>query len=155
MNWITDKVLPKFKALVKKENSEEVLWIKCKSCEQMIFHKEHDSNLNVCKSCGYHDFMKIENRTKLLLDEETIENIQVNKIEDDPLDFKDLKKYSDRLKIARNKTNSYDAISIKYGLINNKPCVLLLFDFSFMGGSMGRSVGDAIIKAVDLSLIHI
>ena len=83
MNWITDKVLPKFKALVKKENSEEVLWIKCKSCEQMIFHKEHDSNLNVCKSCGYHDFMKIENRTKLLLDEETIENIQVNKIEDD------------------------------------------------------------------------
>ena len=63
MNWITDKVLPKFKALVKKENSEEVLWIKCKSCEQMIFHKEHDSNLNVCKSCGYHDFMNIENRT--------------------------------------------------------------------------------------------
>ena len=65
MNWITDKVLPKFKALVKKENSEEVLWIKCKSCEQMIFYKEHDSNLNVCKSCGYHDFMKIENRTKM------------------------------------------------------------------------------------------
>ena len=95
MNWITDKVLPKFKALVKKENSEEVLWIKCKSCEQMIFHKEHDSNLNVCKSCGYHDFMKIENRTKLLLD---------------------------------------------------------LFDFSFMGGSMGRSVGDAIIKAVDTAI---
>ena len=60
MNWITDKVLPRFKALVKKENSEEVLWIKCKSCDQMIFHKEHDSNLNVCKSCGYHDFMKIE-----------------------------------------------------------------------------------------------
>ena len=152
MNWITDKVLPKFKALVKKENSEEVLWIKCKSCEQMIFHKEHDSNLNVFKSCGYHDFMKIENRTKLLLDEETIENIQFNKIEDDPLDFKDLKKYSDRLKIARNKSNSYDAISIKYGLINKKPCVLLLFDFSFMGGSMGRSVGDAIIKAVDTAI---
>ena len=78
MNWITDKVLPKFKALVKKEDSEEVLWIKCKSCDQMIFHKEHDSNLNVCKSCGYHDFMRIENRTKLLLDKETIENIQVN-----------------------------------------------------------------------------
>ena len=85
-------------------------------------------------------------------DEETIENVKFDKIEDDPLDFKDLKKYSDRLKIARNKTNSYDAISIKYGLINNKPCVLLLFDFSFMGGSMGRSVGDAIIKAVDTAI---
>ena len=152
MNWITDKVLPKFKALVKKENSEEILWIKCKSCDQMIFHKEHDTNLNVCKSCGYHDFMKIENRTKLLLDEGTIEHIKINTTTDDPLDFKDLKKYSDRLKIARNKTNSYDAISIKYGLINKKPCVLLLFDFSFMGGSMGRSVGDAIIKAVDTAV---
>ena len=93
MNWIKDKVLPKFKALVKKENSEEVLWIKCNSCEQMIFHKEHDSNLNVCQSCGYHDFMKIENRTKLLLDQNTVENIQIKKIEDDPLDFKDLKRY--------------------------------------------------------------
>ena len=152
MNWITDKVLPKFKALVKKENSDEVLWIKCKSCDQMIFHKEHDANLNVCKSCGYHDIMKIESRTKLLLDEQTIENIQLSKTEDDPLDFKDLKKYSDRLKTARNKSNSYDAISIKYGLINKKSCVLLLFDFSFMGGSMGRSVGNAIIKAVETAI---
>ena len=152
MNWITDKVLPKFKALVKKENSEEVLWIKCKSCEQMIFHKEHDSNLNVCQSCGFHDFMKIEGRTQMLLDQNSIENIQVKKIEDDPLEFKDLKRYPDRLKTARNKTNSYDAVSIKYGLINKNPCVLLLFDFSFMGGSMGRSVGDAIIKAVDTAI---
>ena len=152
MNWITDKVLPKFKALVKKENSEEILWIKCKSCEQMIFYKEHDANLNVCKSCGYHDSMKIDNRTRLLLDEETIEIIPIDTIKDDPLDFKDLKRYSDRLKMARNKTNSYDAISIKYGLINKKACVLLLFDFSFMGGSMGRSVGDAIIKAVDTAI---
>ena len=152
MNWITDKVLPKFKALVKKENSEEVLWIKCKSCEQMIFHKEHDSNLNVCQSCGYHDFMKIESRTQMLLDQNSIEDIQVKKIEDDPLEFKDLKRYPDRLKTARNKTNSYDAVSIKYGLINKNRCVLLLFDFSFMGGSMGRSVGDAIIKAVDTAI---
>ena len=79
--------LTKIKALVKKENSDEVLWIKCKSCDQMIFHKEHDANLNVCKSCGYHDIMKIESRTKLLLDEQTIENIQLSKTEDDPLDF--------------------------------------------------------------------
>ncbi len=152
MNWITDKVLPRFKALVKKEDSEEILWIKCKSCDQMIFHKEHDANLNVCKSCGYHDFMKIENRTKLLLDMDTIESIPINMIKEDPLNFKDLKKYSDRLKIARNKSDLYDAISIKYGLIEKKPCVLLLFDFSFMGGSMGRSVGDAIIKAVDTAI---
>jgi acetyl-CoA carboxylase carboxyl transferase subunit beta len=152
LNWITDKVLPKFKALVKNDSSEEILWIKCKSCEQMIFHKEHDSNLNVCKSCGYHDFIKIENRTKLLLDEGTIENIQIDNIKDDPLDFKDLKNYSDRLKVARNKTNSYDAVSIKFGLIKKKPCVILLFDFSFMGGSMGRYVGDAIIKAVNTAI---
>ena len=152
MNWITDKVLPRFKALVKQDNSEEILWIKCKSCDQMIFHKEHNANFNVCKSCGYHDFIKIENRIKLLLDNGDIEDIPVNETNDDPLNFRDVKKYSDRLKEARKKTGSYDAISIKYGQINQNPCVLLLFDFSFMGGSMGRSVGDAIIKASETAI---
>ena len=152
MNWITDKVLPRFKALVKQDSSEEILWIKCKSCHQMIFHKEHNANFNVCKSCGYHDFIKIENRIKLLLDNDNIEDIPVNETNDDPLNFRDVKKYSDRLKEARKKTGSYDAISIKYGQINQNPCVLLLFDFSFMGGSMGRSVGDAIIKASETAI---
>ena len=152
MNWITDKVLPRFKALVKQDSSEEILWIKCKSCHQMIFHKEHNANFNVCKSCGYHDFIKIENRIKLLLDNDNIEDIPVNETNDDPLNFRDVKKYSDRLKEARKKTGSYDAISIKYGQINQNPCVLLLFDFSFMGGSMGRSVGNAIIKASETAI---
>ena len=152
MNWITDKVLPRFKALVKQDSSEEILWIKCKSCDQMIFHKEHNANFNVCKSCGYHDFIKIENRIKLLLDNDDIKDIPVNETNDDPLNFRDVKKYSDRLKEARKKTGSYDAISIKYGQINQNPCVLLLFDFSFMGGSMGRSVGDAIIKASETAI---
>tara|TARA_E500000178_G_scaffold234603_1_gene231090 strand:+ start:201 stop:1046 length:846 start_codon:yes stop_codon:yes gene_type:complete len=152
LNWITDKVLPRFKALVKQDSSEEILWIKCKSCHQMIFHKEHNANFNVCKSCGYHDFIKIENRIKLLLDNDNIEDIPVNETNDDPLNFRDVKKYSDRLKEARKKTGSYDAICIKYGQINQNPCVLLLFDFSFMGGSMGRSVGNAIIKASETAI---
>ena len=145
MNWIKDKVLPKFKAFVKTNNNDEGLWIKCKSCEQMIFHKEHETNFNVCKSCGYHDHMKIDNRVKLLLDPENIENIKIDLSDDDPLNFKDVKKYSDRLKETRKKTNLYDAIIIKFGSINKIPCVLLCFDFSFMGGSMGRVVGNAII----------
>ena len=152
MNWIKDKVLPKFKAFVKSNNNDEVLWIKCKSCEQMIFHKEHETNFNVCKSCGYHDYMKVENRVKLLLDSESVENIKIDLSDDDPLNFKDVKKYSDRLKETRKKTNLYDAIIIKFGSINKIPCVLLCFDFSFMGGSMGRVVGNAIIKAVNLAI---
>ena len=152
MNWIKDKVLPKFKAFVKSNNNDEVLWIKCKSCEQMIFHKEHETNFNVCKSCGYHDYMKVENRVKLLLDPKSVENIKIDLSDDDPLNFKDVKKYSDRLKETRKKTNLYDAIIIKFGSINKIPCVLLCFDFSFMGGSMGRVVGNAIIKAVNLAI---
>ena len=152
MNWIKDKVLPKFKAFVKTNNDNEVLWIKCKSCEQMIFHKEHEANFNVCKSCGYHDYIKIETRVKLLLDPENIEDIKIDSSEDDPLKFKDVKKYSDRLKESRKKTNLYDAVIIKYGSINKIPCVLLCFDFSFMGGSMGRVVGNAIIKAANLAI---
>lgn len=152
MNWIKDKVLPKFKVFVKTNSSEETLWIKCKSCEQMIFHKEHIANFNVCNSCGYHDYMKIETRIKLLLDPENIEDINVDLSEDDPLNFKDIKKYSDRLKESRKKTGLYDAVVIKFGTLNQKPCVLLCFDFSFMGGSMGRVVGNAIIKASNLAI---
>ena len=92
MNWIKETVLPKFKAFVKIKEPEEVLWIKCKSCSQMIFHKEFTSNQNVCKTCGFHDHLSAKERIEFLLDKDTIENITIPIPKLDPLNFKDKKK---------------------------------------------------------------
>ncbi len=147
MNWIKETVLPKFKAFVKIKEPEEVLWIKCKSCSQMIFHKEFSSNHNVCKTCGYHDHLSARERIEFLLDKDTIENITIPKPKLDPLNFKDKKKYSDRLKDAQSKTKLDDALLISFGLIDKTPVILACFDFAFMAGSMGRYVGDGLILA--------
>ncbi len=147
MNWIKETVLPKFKAFVKIKEPEEILWIKCKSCSQMIFHKEfHESN-NVCKSCGFHDHLSARERINFLLDKDSGEDILIPKLKLDPINFKDKKKYIDRIKDAQNKTKLEDALLVSFGLVNKIPVVLACFDFSFMAGSMGRYVGDGLIVA--------
>ena len=147
MNWIKETVLPKFKAFVKIKEPEEVLWVKCKSCSQMIFHKEFSSNHNVCKTCGYHDHLSARERIEFLLDKDSIENIAIPKPKLDPLNFKDKKKYSDRIKDAQSKTKLDDALLVSFGLIDKTPVILACFDFAFMAGSMGRYVGDGLILA--------
>ena len=152
MNWIKETVLPKFKAFVKIKEPEEVLWIKCKSCSQMIFHKEFSSNHNVCKTCGYHDHLSARERIEFLLDKDSIENITLPKPKLDPLNFKDKKKYSDRIKDAQSKTKLDDALLVSFGLIEKTPVILACFDFAFMAGSMGRYVGDGLILASEEAL---
>ena len=147
MNWIKETVLPKFKAFVKIKEPEEVLWVKCKSCSQMIFHKEFSANHNVCKTCGYHDHLSARERIEFLLDKDSIENITLPKPKLDPLNFKDKKKYSDRIKDAQSKTKLDDALLVSFGLIDKTPVILACFDFAFMAGSMGRYVGDGLILA--------
>ena len=147
MNWIKETVLPKFKAFVKIKEPEKVLWIKCKSCSQMIFHKEFTANHNVCKTCGFHDHLSAKERIEFLLDKDTIENITIPKPKLDPLNFKDKKKYSDRINDAQSKTKLDDALLVSFGLIDKTPVMLACFDFAFMAGSMGRYVGDGLILA--------
>ena len=147
MNWIKETVLPKFKAFVKIKETEEVLWVKCKSCSQMIFHKEFSANYNVCKTCGFHDHLSAKERIEFLLDKDTIENITIPKPKLDPLNFRDKKKYSDRIKDAQSKTKLDDALLVSFGLIDKTPVILACFDFAFMAGSMGRYVGDGLILA--------
>ena len=149
LNWIKETVLPKFKAFVKIKEPEEVLWVKCKSCSQMIFHKEFHESINVCKACGFHDHLSAQERINFLLDKDTIENITLPKLKVDPLNFKDKKKYSDRLKEAQTKTKLEDALLVSFGFLNGIPLIVACFDFSFMAGSMGRYVGDGLIKASD------
>ena len=116
---------------VKIKEPEEVLWVKCKSCSQMIFNKEFRENINVCKACGFHDHLSAQERINFLLDKDTIENITLPKLKVDPLNFKDKKRYLDRLKEAQTNTKLEDALLVSFGLLNGIPLIVACFDFSF------------------------
>lgn len=147
MNWITNSVLPKIKALVQVEDVPDNLWVKCKSCGQMIFHREFEEANNCCATCGNHAPLPPEQRFKMTFDGGNYELVSLESINEDPLKFRDTRRYSDRLKETRAKTGLKDAIAVAHGMIGGKPAVIAAFDFRFMGGSMGRLVGNGIIAA--------
>lgn len=149
MNWITNAVLPKIKAFVKSNDVPDTLWVKCKSCGQMIFHKEFEAAHNTCQACGHHAPLAPKARFDMLFDAGTWEAIDLPKLADDPLKFKDSKKYTDRLKDTRAKLGEEDAIAVGAGKIEGLDVVIAAFDFRFMGGSMGRAVGNAILVAAE------
>ena len=149
MNWITNSVLPKIKAWVQSDDVPENLWVKCSACNQMIFHREFEIANNCCSTCGHHAPLAPEQRFAMIFDDGNYETIALIAVEDDPLKFRDSKKYSDRLRDTRNKTGLNDAIAVAAGKVNGFPCVMAAFDFRFMGGSMGRMVGNGIITAAN------
>ena len=149
MNWITNSVLPKIKAWVKSDDVPENLWVKCSACNQMIFHREFEIAYNCCSTCGHHAPLAPANRFAMTFDDGAFDMISLPEIEDDPLKFRDSKKYSDRLRDTRSRTGLNDAIAVAAGKVNGYPCVIAAFDFRFMGGSMGRMVGNGIIAAAN------
>ena len=148
MNWLTNQVLPKIKALVQTNDVPENLWVKCKSCDQMIFHKDIAENWQVCTSCGHHEALLPAQRFAMLLDA-GFEILPSSQVPADPLKFKDSKRYTDRLKDSRAKTGTEDAIALAAGKIEGMALVIAAFDFRFMGGSMGRAVGDGLLRAAE------
>ena len=149
MNWITNSVLPKIKAWVKSDDVPENLWVKCSACNQMIFHREFEIAYNCCSTCGHHAPLAPASRFAMTFDDGAFDMISLPEIEDDPLKFRDSKKYSDRLRDTRSRTGLNDAIAVAAGKVNGYPCVIAAFDFRFMGGSMGRMVGNGIIAAAN------
>ena len=143
MNWLTDFVKPKLSSLVTRKNSPSELWTNCNICNLMLYKSEHKDNLFVCSHCDNHMNMDVENRLNNLFDEKTYELINIPFENNDPLKFKDLKKYSDRIKAAQKKTNQKDAAIVAKGNIGNIEVVVFILDFNFMGGSMGQFVGEA------------
>ena len=152
MNWLTKSVLPKIKAFVNKDDVKENLWVKCNSCDQMIFSKDLYENLNICTTCNFHMPFYPKDRLRFLFDENSLEMIDYTSENQDILNFKDIKKYSDRLKKSKLITEQNDCIYLAKGKIKNFPVVVAAFDFRFMGGSMGRSVGNAFIKGVNVAV---
>ena len=152
MNWLTNFVKPKLSSLVKRRSVPEKLWNNCVSCGNMIHHKDLKENLSVCVNCNYHFRMSAEDRIKLFFKDSDYSEIVPDKTSDDPLKFTDKKKYKDRLKEYRKKTNRDDAFILIRGKIKDKEIISGLMNFEFMGGSMGRAVGGAIVKGAKIAI---
>ncbi len=154
MNWISDWALPKVKAIF--GGTREVpdnLWHKCPACEQMIFHRDLERNLHVCTHCGHHMRLGASARVKTTLDEGW-SRIELPKAPADPLRFRDQRRYGDRLKEAQQKTAMDDAVLVAQGTIEGRKAVIAAFEFSFMGGSMGAGVGEALVTAARLAVLQ-
>ncbi|MDC3108342.1 acetyl-CoA carboxylase, carboxyltransferase subunit beta, partial [Paracoccaceae bacterium] len=124
------------------------LWVKCESCDSMIFHKEFSQNLNVCPNCNYHMYMSPKERFITLFDNGTYSTIDYKSPAQDPLNFKDTKKYTDRIKDAQKSTGQKEAILVSEGPLGGMNTIIACQDFKFMGGSMGMAVGNAILEGV-------
>ena len=153
MNWITNSVLPRIKALVQPKEIPDNFWVKCKGCNEMLFHRQLEENLQVCPRCDYHMPLTCKNRLKALFDDGSYEEIALKDGTTlDPLKFRDKRKYLDRIKEARSKTGLQDAISLACGRVNGLEIIIAVFSFEFMGGSMGSAVGNAIIQSAELAI---
>ena len=145
MNWLTNFVKPKLSALVSRREVPDNLWSNCPSCANMIHHKDLNENLRVCTTCNYHFRITAERRIEILFNKNNFKEIELEKISDDPLNFSDKKKYKDRLKEYRKKTGRHDAFILGIGEINKRKAIYGFMNFNFMGGSMGRAVGEGIV----------
>jgi acetyl-CoA carboxylase carboxyl transferase subunit beta len=149
MNWIKNFVRPKIRSIlgVKREVPEN-MWVKDPESGQMVFYKDLEANQFVMPGSGYHMRMAPEARLKSMFDGGDYEEIALPAVPVDPLKFRDERKYADRLKEARQKTEAEDAIFAAHGMLGNVACVMAVQDFAFMGGSLGMAAGEAIITAM-------
>ncbi len=154
MSWLNNFVRPKLQALVRKTTVPDNLWEKCPGCGQMIFRRDLDANLRVCPQCGHHMRIAAQRRLELLLDEGSLQRIELPRSEPDPLKFRDRKRYSERLKEAQGKTGETDAAIVAHGRMGGIGVVVAVFNFEFMGGSMGTAVGDGLIAAARLAVLQ-
>jgi acetyl-CoA carboxylase carboxyl transferase subunit beta len=146
MSWLS-RVRSGIPFLPKRQGAEN-LWHKCSKCGTMVFLKEWEENYSVCPRCDFHDRIGPKKRFEQLFDAAKYELLPTPEVKEDPLRFKDSKRYTERLKIARAATNERDALLNARGKIDGHPAIVAVQDFAFMGGSMGIAVGAALIAGV-------
>jgi len=155
MNWLKDFVRPKLKELVGGgKDIPENMWHQCSSCEQMIFHRDLEANDHVCQHCGHHMRITVTRRLELLFDDGAYQTAAFESSVNDPLKFKDVKKYTDRIKDYQSKTGATDALVVAHGKMGGQNVVIAAFNFAYMGGSMGTAVGEGIVTASKLAQIQ-
>ena len=146
MNWITKFLKPKIASLFKKKSAEsdQVLWTTC-VCKNLIYKEDLEKNYNCCPKCGAHHKLSCQERFQIFFDNKEYELIETPLPKDDPLNFVDNKKYTDRLKLARKITKQDDAVSIATGKVENIQVTVGAQDFRFIGGSFGAASGEAFV----------
>ena len=152
MSWI-DKLLPSISWSKDREKKAgiipEGLWRQCPRCEATLFHETLQKNSDVCPKCNYHIRISARRRIELFLDDEGQDELHPDIEPVDILNFKDLKRYKDRLRVAQKTTGEKDALVVFRGKLKERPVVVAAFEFGFIGGSMGAVVGEKFVKAVN------
>ncbi|MFY9241216.1 MAG: acetyl-CoA carboxylase, carboxyltransferase subunit beta [Roseovarius sp.] len=149
MNWISNYMRPRINSIFSRREMPENLWTKCDECGTMLFHREMSQNLNVCSNCGHHMNITPRARFSTLFDGGIFNEVAVPLPSADPLGFRDQKKYPDRMKAAQKATGETEAMLVATGEMGRTPIVAAAQDFTFMAGSMGMYVGNAIIAAAE------
>jgi acetyl-CoA carboxylase carboxyl transferase subunit beta len=154
MSWFEKIVPSRIKTERRSRSVPEGLWIKCPACDAVLYRAELERNLNVCPKCSHHMRIGARERLRAFLDPEPISEIGERIRPDDPLKFKDSKRYRDRLSQAQKTTREQDALIALAGNLHGEPAVACAFEFQFLGGSMGSVVGERFRRAAEYCIEH-
>jgi acetyl-CoA carboxylase carboxyl transferase subunit beta len=148
VNWINSVVRPKIRSILRKKELPDNLWVKCPETGQMIYYKDLEANQFVIPGSNYHMRMSAASRLKSVFDNAEYETLPLPEVPSDPLRFRDERRYTDRLKDARNKTGLADAVLAGAGRLEGQRIVAAVQDFDFLGGSLGTAAGEAVISVM-------
>lgn len=152
MNWLNDITPPGIKKMFRQQDdNQDTLWTGCPACEQMTFNKDLEQEQMVCPNCGHHMQIPPLDRLEHMLGEDW-ERIELPETKDDPLKFKDTKPYPSRLRDYRRKTGEHDALIVGKGLLGDRPVIVAVQNFAFMGGSMGTAIGEGLLTAAEAAV---
>ncbi|MEO8216434.1 MAG: acetyl-CoA carboxylase, carboxyltransferase subunit beta [Acidobacteriota bacterium] len=150
MSWFKKEKTPK--EAVERTTIPEGLWLKCEECKEIVYRKEVEQNLNVCPKCNYHFRLSARERFALLFDDDQYKEFAGNIKSADPLEFRDTKRYRDRLRVYESRVGTGDAVLCAEGRLEEIPVVICAMEYAFMGGSMGSVVGEKITLAIERAL---
>ena len=153
MSWFK-RIAPKLLPAETKKNIPAGVWIKCPECGETLYSKDLEKNLKICLNCDYHFRLTAEERIEYLIDAGSWSSLFDGILPKDPLKFTDSKKYKDRIKAATHKTKLEESVSCGTGQLNQQPVAMAVFNFRFMGGSMGSVAGEKITRTIEYGIKH-
>ncbi|MBI0083317.1 acetyl-CoA carboxylase carboxyltransferase subunit beta [Commensalibacter sp. M0402] len=153
MSWLTEYVRPRIQGFLKKDIPDN-LWTNCDACDQMLLIKDLQKNMNICPHCGHHMRASVKQRLEWTFDQDSYTCIELPKMPVDPLNFRDKKRYTDRLKENRTKSQIEESIAVAHGTILEQKAVVAVMAFEFMAGTMGAAFGEGFLAATRLALLQ-